>query len=301
MGARPLIGAIGIATAMTVSGLTAQSADHVLSESWVGSEFQYVTITGDSWQRIGARYGIAPGVLATLNGRRPDSRLKAGDVVRVDSRHLVPRGGPQDGLTINVPQRMLYLRETGRIVAAYPVGLGRSGTPTFIGPFTVVVKEPDPVWDVPVSIQEELRRAGKPVLTRVLPGPTNPLGKYWLGLSGGAFGIHGTIAPLSIFRFQSHGCIRLHPDDIADLYPRVVEGAIGEVIYEPLLLVHTTEGLMLEAHPDVYRRASRDSAEALMRSVAARAGQRIDWDLVHAVLTVRDGRPHLVGRRMDVP
>ena len=50
------------------------------------------------------------------------------------------------------------------------------------------------------------------------PGPDNPLGKHWLGLSIHGYGIHGTIAPSSIYQFRTHGCIRLHPDDIAELF-----------------------------------------------------------------------------------
>ena len=71
-------------------------------------------------------------------------------------------------------------------------------------------------WIVPESIQEEMRREGKDVLTRVPPGPDNPLGRHWIGLSIGGIGIHGTIAPSSVYHFRSHGCIRLHPDDVEE-------------------------------------------------------------------------------------
>ena len=83
--------------------------------------------------------------------------------------HLVPRG-LDDGVMLNVPQRMIFVMRDGAAVARYPVGLGRPDWPTFVGTFTIVAKETDPVWDVPVSIQEELRLAGKEVLTRVPPG-----------------------------------------------------------------------------------------------------------------------------------
>jgi L,D-transpeptidase ErfK/SrfK len=76
----------------------------------------------------------------------------------------------------------------------------------------------DPVSDIPASIQGELRLGGKPVVARVPPGPANPLRKYWLGLSVAKYGIHGTNAPASISRFQTHGCVRMHAADIEVLF-----------------------------------------------------------------------------------
>jgi L,D-transpeptidase ErfK/SrfK len=181
-------------------------------------------------------------------------------------QHLVPNE-LSSGVILNVPQRMIFVMEDGVAVASYPVGLGRPSWPTFLGPFSIEVKEIDPVWDVPPSIQEEQRRAGKEVLTRVAPGPTNPLGKYWLGLSVPGFGIHGTNAPRSISRFESHGCIRLLAAHIEDLFMRVQVGTPGLSVYQPVLLAVIDGELWLEAHPDVYRRGSRDPlSDALSRA-----------------------------------
>jgi L,D-transpeptidase ErfK/SrfK len=78
------------------------------------------------------------------------------------------------------------------------------------------------------------------VKTRVPPGPDNPLGQYWIGLSLVGYGIHGTIASASIYQFRSHGCIRIHPNDIADLFGRVSLGTSGHIIYTPVLLARLT-------------------------------------------------------------
>jgi L,D-transpeptidase ErfK/SrfK len=212
-----------------------------------------------------------------------------------DIAQLAPRA-LDNGIVINVPQRMLFLVRNGVEVARYPVGLGRPGWPTFLGPFTIVAKEVDPAWDVPKSIQEEQRRAGKRVVTRIGPGPSNPLGKYWLGLSVPGYGIHGTNAPASISTFQSHGCIRLLAADIADLFARVEVGTPGLSIYEPVLLAVIGQELWLEAHRDVYRLARRD-AQNYVAVEAARLsfGASIDADVVETVLRERDGRPHVIG------
>jgi L,D-transpeptidase ErfK/SrfK len=209
--------------------------------------------------------------------------------------HLVPRV-LDDGVILNVPQRMIFVMREGAAVARYPVGLGRPDWPTFVGPFSIVTKEVDPVWDVPLSIQEELRRSGKVVLTRVAPGPGNPLGKYWLGLSVPGFGIHGTNAPRSISRFQSHGCIRLLADDIADLFARVEVGTPGVSIYEPIVLALIDGALWMEAHPDVYRLGPPHPLnDVFERAARAAPGVVIDTAVVTDILRRRDGRT----RRID--
>ena len=284
------IAAMVFAAVCATTGVASRSPSVI-----VGSEFEYHVRAGDTWGSLGARYGVTPAVLATLNGRLPAQRVEAGETIRVDSRHLVPRT-LIDGITINVPQRVLFLVRDDAVVAHYPVGLGRATWPTFIAPFTVIRKEVDPVWDVPVSIQEELRRQGKTVITSVGPGPSNPLGKYWLGLSVTGYGIHGTTAPLSIYAFQSHGCIRLHPDDIAALYAEVEPGLPGASVYEPVLLAVSGDDVLLEAHPDVYRRAGNALEIVIALADRHAVRERIDWNIVGQVLNVRDGMPHSVAR-----
>ena len=198
----------------------------------IGSRYIQTVQPGDTLTSVGARAGADVRGLARLNGLAANAKLDVGRPLVVDSRHVVPRA-PDTRIVINVPQRMLFAFKDGHLDAAYPVGLGRRTWRTFIGPFTVERLETNPTWDVPPSIQEEMRRSGQPVIQRVRPGPTNPLGKFWIGLDRPGFGIHGTNAPSSIYQFQTHGCIRLHPDDIADLFARVAIGMPGEIVYAP--------------------------------------------------------------------
>jgi L,D-transpeptidase ErfK/SrfK len=209
--------------------------------------------------------------------------------------HLVPTA-LTDGILLNVPQRRLFVMQDGHAVASYPVGLGRPSWPTFTGAFTIAVKETDPAWDVPPSIQEEMRRAGKPVLTRVAPGPLNPLGKYWLGLSVPGFGIHGTNVPASISRYESHGCIRMLAADIHDLFSRIEVGTPGLSIYEPVVLELIDGEVWLEANPDVYRRGPADPVADVLERVARLTGQvAVDERTLDTVLRRRDGRSYRLG------
>jgi L,D-transpeptidase ErfK/SrfK len=285
-----------LATGLVLTGSTTVARPDVTS-IMTGGRFVYTTASGDSLTLVGARYGVEPKVIARLNGLTPAARLRVGQTLVIDNRHLIPEmiSAP---ITINIPQRVLFHADAAGLLTAYPVGLGRPTWPTFVGTFKVATLETSPVWDVPCSIQEEMRRSGKPVVTRVLPGAENPLGAYWIGLDRPAFGIHGTNAPASIYRFQTHGCIRLHPDDIEQLFRTVRVGTPGEILYQPVLLAQDGDGtIWLEAHPDIYRRAT-DGLEAV-RKLASHdelEGQ-IDWVGVRFVLRARDGTPIDVTRR----
>ncbi|HLN79769.1 MAG TPA: L,D-transpeptidase family protein [Thermoanaerobaculia bacterium] len=242
----------------------------------VGNAGSYTVKRGDSLTSVGARLGIPLGTLARANGLRADARLQVGQDLLSDNRHVVP-ALRDDGILINVPQRLLFYFEMGTLVAWYPLALGAADWQTPLGTLHVASKETDPVWDVPVSIQEEMRRKGQRVKKRVAPGPDNPLGKFWMGLTPGSCGIHATNAPASIYRFRTHGCIRLHPDDAADLFSRVTIGTPVDIVYEPVLLARTGNGrIFLEVHPDVYERAP-DARESV-RQLADRNGLTSDLD-----------------------
>jgi L,D-transpeptidase ErfK/SrfK len=260
-----------------------------VARALVGGEFAYTARSGDSLSRIAARFGVDVPVLARDNGLRPTARLRLGQDVRVDNRHIV-LPGLEEGLLINVPQRMLYHFSGGTLLAHYPVGLGRPAWPTPLGVLHVRTLEEYPVWDVPPSIQAEMRRQGRPVLTRVPPGPDNPLGRHWIGLDRFDCGIHGTNAPSSIYRFSTHGCVRLHPDDVAELFSRVSVGTPVAIRYEPVLVARL-EGprVFLEVHPDVYRRG-RD-ARRTVRTLAVRAGidSLLAWLRVEQVINEQEG------------
>lgn len=212
-----------------------------------------------------------------------------------DAPPLAPPFSLDNGLVINVPQRILFVLQDGSVVARYPVAVGRKSSPTFVDAFTVVAKAIDPVWHVPPSIQDEQRRAGKTVLTRVPPGPANPLGRYWIGLSVPGYGIHGTNAPDSIGKFTTHGCIRLRAADITALYAHVPVGTEGMSIYEPILVGVSDDAIWLEAHRDVYALDPRDPLTVVIHEVGRHAGApALDVDAARRVLATRDGRPHRV-------
>jgi L,D-transpeptidase ErfK/SrfK len=265
-----------------------------LSSLVVGGQFTYTAQKGDSLTSVGARFGMEARVLAKYNGLQPYARLKQGQVLRLVNRHIVPQR-LDDGMVINIPQRVLFFFKSGQLVRTYPVAVGRPDWPTLIGNFPVLGKEEDKVWYVPKSIREEMQRQGKSVEEKVPPGSKNPLGKYWIRITPSC-GIHGTIYPASIYTFQTHGCIRLHPDDVADLWARVPVGTAVKIVYEPVLLAQVEDGsIYLEAHGDVYKRGGHPLRTVQLIARAAEVSSRVDWQEIKQVLQKREGLARPVG------
>lgn len=256
--------ALLIAAAMALS----QARSHVV----VGSAGEHIVLPGESWVSISARLGIPVSTLLRQNSRAANGVLVAGESIAVDARHLAP-GASDRTIVINVPQRLLFLYRDGALAAHFPIAVGLPDWRTPLGEFTVRELEENPTWDVPVSIREEMRREGHPVLTKVAPGPKNPLGKHWIGLTLPGVGIHGTNVPTSIYRSTTHGCIRMHPDDVAVLFASLREGDTGRIVYEPVMAAVDDAGApWLEVHPDFYRRVPRMLDHALEAIRAAGGG-----------------------------
>jgi L,D-transpeptidase ErfK/SrfK len=254
-----------------------------LSRDIAGGVIEYTVAAADTLPAIGSRMGIDVATIAAANGLSRARKLSAGQVLHIDNRHIVP--AVRDvSVVVNIPQRMLFLFDEGAFVQAFPVALGRPTWPTPAGRFSILTKELDPIWDVPVSIQREMEREGKPRVLKVPPGPDNPLGDRWFGLSLGGVGIHGTNSPGTIYHHQTHGCIRLHPDDVRTMFDRVPVGATGEIVYEPVLFALVDGRVHLESHPDIYRRFSKPLERLRASADRFHLTDAIDWELASAVI-----------------
>ena len=104
-----------------------------------------------------------------------------------------------------------------RVVRKFGVATGQASFPTPLGSFEIVRKQANPWWLPPDSDWAE---GSEPIP----PGPGNPLGTRWMGLSTPAVGIHGTPDAASIGYSASHGCIRMLVPEAEWLFERVEEG-----------------------------------------------------------------------------
>jgi L,D-transpeptidase-like protein len=126
-------------------------------------------------------------------------------------------------IVIRRGSNQLHLYHGMRPWRVFPIATGQSSYPTPLGRFRVVVKWRNPWWYPPSSPWAE-------GLKPVPPGPGNPLGTRWMGLSAPGVGIHGTPDAASIGYSASHGCIRMRIPDAEWLFRRVEIGTTVFVI-----------------------------------------------------------------------
>jgi L,D-transpeptidase ErfK/SrfK len=107
------------------------------------------------------------------------------------------------------------------LARVFRVAVGQPSYPTPLGRFWIRTKQKNPWWYPP-------DRAWAAGASPVPPGPGNPLGTRWMGLSVGGVGIHGTYNSASIGGFASHGCIRMLLHEAEWLYERV---RIGTTVF----------------------------------------------------------------------
>lgn len=110
----------------------------------------------------------------------------------------------------------------GRIVAVYPASIGSQQNPSPQGEFTVRNKAGFPAYTLAPDNGFEIMDSNQQVV--VAPGPNNPVGIAWIGLSKKTFGIHGTPEPSQIGKSASNGCIRLTNWDALELAKLVSTG-----------------------------------------------------------------------------
>jgi len=111
----------------------------------------------------------------------------------------------------------LLLYNGMRFRRLFGVATGQRQYPTPLGRFNVIVKWKNPWWYPPNSPWAEGQDP-------IPPGPNNPLGTRWMGLSAPGVGIHGTPSDASIGYSVSHGCIRMHIPEAEWLFNHIDVG-----------------------------------------------------------------------------
>ena len=136
-------------------------------------------------------------------------------------RPRVTRGAYGPVIVIRRGSNRLHLYDGMRPWRIFGVATGQAAYPTPLGRFSIVTKWRNPWWFPPKS-------AWAAGASPIPPGPGNPLGTRWMGLSISGVGIHGTPNAASIGYSASHGCIRMHIRDAEWLFDRV---SIGTTVF----------------------------------------------------------------------
>ena len=165
---------------------------------------------------LAEKFHISEGYLKTLN---PNANFSVGETITVYNPGN-PNAKPVSRVVADKTTETLYAYDDkGNLVASYPTTVGSTATPSPTGIHKVEVKVHQPNYTYTAE------NGSKSILP---PGPNNPVGSVWIGLSKPSYGIHGSPDPARISRQASAGCIRLTNWDALALLGVIQNGASVE-------------------------------------------------------------------------
>jgi L,D-transpeptidase ErfK/SrfK len=279
-------------------------------ESVVGQDQSVQTVYEDTLYDLARKFSLGSEEVIRVNPAVDPWIPGADKTVIIPGRHILPPG-PREGIVVNLPEHRLYYypkpqRGQPRQVITYPVSIGKMDWHTPIGVTHVIGKEKNPVWFPPESVRKEHAAAGDPLPVRVPSGPDNPLGLFAMRLAAGngTYMIHGTNNPIAVGLAVTHGCIRMYPEDVAQLFPMVPVGLPVRIINEPVKVAWVDGELLLEAHPPVDAEGQSfepdvDQFAELLRAAVGDSTVAIHWDYAREVLQKADGVLATVGLEAD--
>lgn len=270
--------------------------------SVVGEMFMVKAGRGESVSSIARRYNVGVDEVVAANPQLRSRYIPAGAEVVIPALYILPEK-PWRGIVINLPEkRMYYFPEGKRVVETYPVGIGRMGDETSTPLMTtrIIEKKENPEWRPPESVKIEAAANGIELPEIMPPGPKNPLGDYMMRLGSPSYLIHSTNRPSGVGSRVSSGCIRMFPEDIETLFPKVVVNTPVKIIHEPFRAGWAQNTLFFEASMPLEEHSFSFNRRSLMETIADELDQPpydIDWDKARRVARARNGVPYPVGYR----
>jgi L,D-transpeptidase ErfK/SrfK len=177
-----------------------------------------------------------------------------GTKVLIPDRYILP-DAPRSGIVVNIPEMRLYFFPPGdgknppTQVVTYPISVGRMDWKSPMGVTKIVEKIKNPTWTPPESIKREHAAEGDFLPDVVPAGPDNPLGQFAMRLGvKGSYLIHGTGQDKAdgIGMMVTHGCMRMYPEDVAELFPRVNVGTQVNLVYQSVKVGWRGNALYIE-------------------------------------------------------
>jgi len=257
-------------------------------QSLAGVEAHYRVRPGETLLQIARRCNTDRDTLARLNdlAHKP---LRPGRRLLLPTRTILP-AMPTTGVVLNIPERGLYVFRKGRLLARYPVAVGRPTWQTPRGKFTIDRMVLDPIWLPPEAMVK--REGTKEAL--IPPGPRNPLGDRWMGWGHTQVGFHTTYTVSCIGHAASHGCVRMYPEAGHRMFTQVFVGMPVYSLYQPVKIGRDGERVYLSVSPDIYHTGLASYSAIQKRLTAAGLSARVDSKQIRQIAARQDGYPHLV-------
>ncbi|MFC1548909.1 L,D-transpeptidase family protein [Candidatus Omnitrophota bacterium] len=181
---------------------------HMASTVRTEDSVEYEVRSGDSLYAIARKYNTTVGLIKKINGLENDL-IRVGQKLKVNIAKF--------SILVNKAENILILKKDGESFKTYKVATGKENS-TPVGKFTIVDKMVKPAWT-------------KPGAGIIMPDDEEyELGARWMPISVPGYGIHGTNDESSIGKQLTAGCVRMHNEDVIELYDIVPKGTVVEII-----------------------------------------------------------------------
>jgi L,D-transpeptidase ErfK/SrfK len=269
----------------------------------------------DTFADIARRFNVGYAELVRANPKVDPWLPGAGTQIVLPTEFILP-DAPREGLVLNLAAMRLFYypkrakdapKDAPAEVFTHPIGIGKVGWATPEGSTKVVSHVKDPVWTPPVSVRREHAKDGDILPDKVAPGPENPLGRHMMRLGWPSYLIHGTNKPPAVGMRASAGCIRLYPEDIAQIYKLVPDGTPVTVVNQPYLLGWKGDRLLVQTYEPLVddKRDWSDVVKVLQQKTkkpksplwtkVAEHKESIDWEQIRLAAAEPSGIAYAVG------
>jgi lipoprotein-anchoring transpeptidase ErfK/SrfK len=181
-------------------------------------------------EAIAEKFHMSEDLLGALNpGKKFDQVGETLLVTNVLQKHTGLKVGrievDKSGQTVKA------FTSSGELIAFFPATVGSEEKPTPVGTLKVVSTDANPSYRY--NPDYKFKGVKSKETFTIKPGPNNPAGSYWIGLSAEGYGIHGTPNPSKVSKSESHGCVRLTNWDVNFLGSNVKKGIPVVFVEEP--------------------------------------------------------------------
>ena len=172
-------------------------------------------------EALAEKFHVSEQLLALLNPGAPIDH--AGETIVVPNVLFDDSRGPITRIEVDSNRQTVRgYGKSGDLVAFYPATVGSEEKPSPVGTFKIISIDRNPHYRYNPKYKFKGVRTKKPFV--IGPGPNNPVGLVWIGLSADGYGIHGTPDPSRVSKSESHGCVRLTNWDALTLASAVTKG-----------------------------------------------------------------------------
>jgi lipoprotein-anchoring transpeptidase ErfK/SrfK len=159
---------------------------------------------------------------ALMKALNPGKRFDKGETIVVARARTEAPAAKATRIEVDKVRKILTVHGTDGVLAIYPATIGSKEKPAPSGTLKVTSVARNPTYRYNPEYAFKSVKSTEPFEIR--PGPNNPVGAVWIGLSAKGYGIHGTPDPSKISKSESHGCIRLTNWDAKELLAMVEKG-----------------------------------------------------------------------------